>query len=92
MLRDAAAKFFADNASADKIHTQVASDSNIHRDISSIWDRDLWTQITELGWTAACVPEEAGGIGMPLVAAVALAEEAGKAAFPSPLNRDRLAS
>ena len=85
MLRDAAAKFFADNASADKIHGQVAHDSNIHRDIESIWDRDLWQQITELGWTAACVPEAAGGIGMPLVAAVALAEEAGKAAFPSPL-------
>ena len=85
MLRDAAAKFFADNASADKIHGQVASDSNIHRDIESIWDRDLWQQITELGWTAACVPEKAGGIGMPLVAAVALAEEAGKVAFPSPL-------
>ena len=85
MLRDAAAKFFADHASADKIHTQVAHDSNIHREIQAIWDRDLWQQITELGWTAACVPEAAGGIGMPLVAAVALAEEAGKAAFPSPL-------
>ena len=85
MLRDAAAKFFADHASADKIHGQVAGDSNIHRDIESIWDQDLWRQITELGWTAACVPEEAGGIGMPLVAAVALAEEAGKVAFPSPL-------
>ena len=85
MLRDAAAKFFADNASADKIHTQVAHDSDIHRAIESIWDRQLWQQITELGWTAACVPEAAGGIGMPLVAAVALAEEAGKAAFPSPL-------
>ena len=35
MLRDAAAKFFADNASADKIHGQVAHDSNIHRDIES---------------------------------------------------------
>ena len=85
MLRDAAAKFFADHASADKIHNQVASDSNIHRDIQSIWDKDLWQQITELGWTAACVPEEAGGIGMSLVAAVAIAEQAGKAAFPSPL-------
>ena len=38
-----------------------------------------------LGWTAVCVPESAGGVGMPLVAAVALAEEVGRAAFPSPL-------
>ena len=85
MLRDSARKFFADNASADKIHAQVASDSNIHRPVESIWDKGLWKQITELGWTAVCVPEEAGGVGMPVVAAVALAEEAGKAAFPSPL-------
>jgi len=85
MLRDSARKFFADNASADKIHRQVADDYNIHREIECIWDQDLWRQICELGWTAACVPEAAGGIGMPLVAAVALAEEAGKAAFPSPL-------
>ncbi|HIG41716.1 MAG: acyl-CoA dehydrogenase family protein [bacterium] len=85
MLRDAARKFFADNCSANKIHTQVAHDSNIHRDIECIWDRSLWQQICELGWTAACVPEAAGGIGMPVVAVIALAEEVGKAAFPSPL-------
>ncbi|MBO6658955.1 MAG: acyl-CoA/acyl-ACP dehydrogenase [Pseudomonadales bacterium] len=85
MLRDSAQKFFADNCSPDKIHSQVAHDPTIHRDIECIWDKNLWQQIVELGWTAVCVPEEAGGIGMPLVAAVAIAEEAGKAAFPSPL-------
>lgn len=85
MLRDAARKFFADNCTPDKIHAQVAHDSDIHRPIESIWDRSLWQQIVELGWTAVCIPEAAGGIGMPLVAAVAIAEEVGKAAFPSPL-------
>jgi len=85
MLRDSARKFFQDNCSADKIHAQVAHDPEIHRPIECIWDRDLWQQIVELGWTAVCVPETAGGIGMPLVAAVAIAEEASKAAFPSPL-------
>ena len=92
MLKDSAAKFFADNCSADKIHSQVAEDPNIHRSIECIWDKGLWQQITELGWTAACVPEEAGGLGMPLVAAVAIAEEAGKAAFPSPLISTMIAS
>lgn len=85
MLRDSARKFFADNCTPDKIHAQVAHDPEIHRPIACIWDRDLWQQVVELGWTAVCVPEEAGGVGMPLVAAVALAEEVGKAAFPSPL-------
>ena len=85
MLRDSARKFFSDNCSADKIHSLVATDPNIHRNIDCIWDKDLWQQIVDLGWTAVCVPESAGGIGMPAVAAVALAEEVGKAAFPSPL-------
>ena len=85
MLRDSAAKFFADHCSPDKIHALVASDYNIERENVCVWDRDLWNQIVELGWTGVCVPEQAGGIGMPLVAAVALAEEAGKAALPSPL-------
>jgi len=85
MLRDSARKFFSDNCSADKIHNLVATDPNIHRSIDCVWDKNLWQQIVELGWTAVCVSEAAGGIGMPAVAAVALAEEVGKAAFPSPL-------
>ena len=39
MLKDSAAKFFADNCSADKIHSQVAEDPNIHRSIECIWDK-----------------------------------------------------
>ncbi len=85
MLRDSAAKFFADNASPDKVHALVAGNPDINRPIECIWEKDLWNQMVELGWPAVCVPEEAGGIGMPLVAAVALAEEAGKSAAPSPL-------
>jgi len=85
MLRDSAQKLFADNCSADKIHGLVAHDHDVHRENECAWDKNLWQQIVELGWTAVCVPEEAGGIGMPAVAAVALAEEAGKVAFPSPL-------
>lgn len=85
MLRDSARKFFTDNCSPDKLHGLVAVNPEIHRSIECIWDQNLWAQIVELGWTAVCVPESAGGIGMPAVAAVALAEEVGRAAFPSPL-------
>ena len=85
MLRDSAQKFFADNCTADKIHGLVAHNPDVHRENECAWDKNLWQQVVELGWTAVCVPEVAGGVGMPLVAAVALAEEAGKAAFPSPL-------
>ncbi len=85
MLRDSARKFFEDNCSPDKIHALVAHDPDSHRTIECAWDKKLWQQVVELGWTAVCVPEFTGGVGMPLVAAVALAEEVGKAAFPSPL-------
>jgi alkylation response protein AidB-like acyl-CoA dehydrogenase len=40
----------------------------------------------ELGWPMVAVPEAVGGIGMGLVAAVALQEEIGQAACPTPLT------
>ncbi len=85
MLRDSARRFFSDNLPADRLHALVAGEFDPHRANQCKWDADLWKQVTELGWTAACVPEAEGGIGMPLVAAVALAEEAGRAGFPSPM-------
>ena len=85
MLRDSAKKFFEDHSTADKLHRLVAEDYRIDRPNECIWEPQLWQQMVELGWTAACVPEEAGGLGMPVVAAVALAEEVGRAGCPSPL-------
>ena len=82
MLRDSARKFFEDHSTADKLHRLVAEDYRIDRPNECIWEPQLWQQMVELGWTAACVPEEAGGLGMPVVAAVALAEEIGRAGFP----------
>ena len=92
MLRDAARKFFQDNLDPARLHGIVAEDSNPLRSSEARWDRSLWQQVVELGWTAACVPERAGGIGLPLVAALALAEEAGRAAFPSPMEATFMAT
>ena len=85
MLRDAARRFFDDHYSPDKLHALVAHDSAVDRPNEVAWNRDHWAQVVELGWPAVCVPEAEGGVGMPLVAAVALAEETGRAGFPSPL-------
>ena len=84
MLRDAARRFFQDYYGADALHALVAGESDLHRPNVTSWEPDHWRRIVELGWPAACVPEPEGGVGMPLVAAVALAEEAGRAGFPSP--------
>jgi alkylation response protein AidB-like acyl-CoA dehydrogenase len=85
MLRDSARKFFADNLPSDKLHTLVADDSDPHRELATKWSPELWQQMVELGWTMLAVPESAGGLGMSSAAVAALCEEAGRAAFPSPL-------
>ena len=85
MLRDSARKFFSDNLPTDKLHALVADDSDPHRERAARWSPELWQQMVELGWTMLAVPESAGGLGMSSVAVAALCEEAGRAAFPSPL-------
>jgi alkylation response protein AidB-like acyl-CoA dehydrogenase len=85
MLRDSARKFFADNLPTDQLHALVADDSDPHRKRAAKWNPALWQQMVELGWTMLAVPESAGGLGMSSVAVAALCEEAGRAAFPSPL-------
>ena len=85
MLRDAARKFFQTNFPTDRLHRLVAGNPEPDRSPECLWDRDLWAQLTELGWTSLAVPARAGGIGMSCVAVAALVEEAGRAAFPSPL-------
>jgi alkylation response protein AidB-like acyl-CoA dehydrogenase len=85
MLRDSAAKFFADNMPINKLHALVADDSNPEKGLEAKWDSGLWAQMVELGWTMLAVPERAGGMGMGAAAVAGLCEEAGKAAFPSPL-------
>lgn len=85
MLRDSARKFFQTNLPTDRLHKLVAADPDPDHPSGCNWDPALWAQITELGWTGLAVPERAGGLGMSCVAVAALAEEAGRAAFPSPL-------
>ncbi len=85
MLKDSARKFFEDNMPVDKLHAMVADDPTPEREPECLWAPDLWQQMVELGWTAVGVPEECGGLGMPLVAMAGLAEELGRAAFPCPL-------
>jgi alkylation response protein AidB-like acyl-CoA dehydrogenase len=85
LLKESARKFFADNFSTEKLHGMVASDPDPDRMSECAWDRDLWRQMVELGWTSLAVPESAGGLGMETVAVAGLVEELGRAAFPCPL-------
>lgn len=88
MLRDSARKFLADVLPVDKLRRLVAGDHVAAYEGATpplYYDESIWRQIVELGWTAIAVPESAGGMGMKMVAVAALAEEAGRAALPSPL-------
>ena len=49
------------------------------------FDAPLWQAIVDLGWTAARVPEEYGGVGLSSEAACVLAEEVGRSLVPVPL-------
>ena len=85
LLRDSVKKFLQQHCSAPALHQLVASDHRSDRSTDCSWNESLWRQIVDLGWASVCVPEANGGAGMPLVAAVAIAEEVGRAALPSPL-------
>ena len=88
MVRDQASRFLRDNLPVDRLRTIVAHDH--HRAYESevqplAWDEKLWNDAVALGWTGLAVPEAQGGVGLSLVAVAAVAEEAGRAALPSPL-------
>lgn len=84
MLRDTVRKFFQDKFPTDKLHRLVASDPDPNREPDCMWDKDLYQQIVDLGLTTMAIPERAGGMGMSMVSVVAVVEEFGRAAFPSP--------
>jgi len=49
------------------------------------WSRPRWKALAEMGVTGITVPEEFGGMGLGLIDAVLLLEEAGRAGLPEPL-------
>lgn len=85
LLKESARKFFREHFTTDRLHALVAADPNPARAPQCQWERDLWSQLVDLGWTMLAVPEEAGGVGMPVAAVAGLVEEVGRAAFPCPL-------
>jgi alkylation response protein AidB-like acyl-CoA dehydrogenase len=85
LLKASARKFFTDKFPTSRLHALVAGDHRPERGSQSLWDRELWQQMVDLGWTMLAVPEACGGVGMPAVAVAGLAEELGRAAFPCPL-------
>ena len=85
LFRTEARKFFRKHGDELTLMKLVAADHDPYRPNECQWDREAWKKMADLGWTTLAVPEEAGGLGMKAIAVATLLEEAGRAAFPSPL-------
>ncbi len=94
MLQDSARRFMDDKKPLVSLRaaTKGTEDPYLGEERTGSFDRDSWQEMVSLGWTALAVPEEAGGVGMNLVTAVAVAEEVGRAAMPTPLTSTLLST
>lgn len=73
-LREQARRVFANSLASAR--------SLLESDVTH--DQALWRSIVELGWTAAGITEEAGGLGLSALEWCVLAEEAGRTLAPIP--------
>jgi alkylation response protein AidB-like acyl-CoA dehydrogenase len=55
------------------------------------FDRALWRELAELGWTGLHLPERVGGAGLDHLSMALVLEEAGRALYPGPLLEAALA-
>lgn len=77
-LKDQARKFLTDKCPPKAVRRIL--------DGQDIYDRDLWKQIAEMGWTATAIPEEYGGLGLGYLELCVIAEELGRAVAPVPFG------
>ncbi len=70
MLQDVAVSFCREKVSIGEVRRQIASDSG--------FDRELWKEISELGWLAVAVPEQFGGSNLSLAEVVPIVEPMGR--------------
>ncbi len=88
MLQEAARRFCEDKQPLTKLREATAGTEDPYHGENrpGFYDPKAWDEMIALGWTALAVPESAGGVGMSLVTATALAEEIGRASMPTPLT------
>lgn len=88
MLKGAASRFFQEQWSPARLREALRGSEDPYRgrEREPFHDAELWRRMVDLGWPALAVPEANGGAGLGLVAAVAIQEEVGRAACPTPLT------
>ncbi len=78
-LKDTA-KSFADERSPITHFRSLRDDSD-----PLLWDKDLWKEMTKLGWPGILIPEEYGGSDFGITGISVILNECAKTLTPSPL-------
>lgn len=82
MLADIADRFFRERWPIESVRAAMESAVG--------FDREVWGEMAELGWTGIAVPEEHGGAGLGAVELASLAEIGGRRLFASPFVSTQL--
>ena len=83
MLLDTATDFFRDKSTMDYVRGQIETQSG--------FDMAVWQELAALGWLGLAIPEESGGSGLGLSAAVPISEPMGRHLFAAPFLSTQLA-
>ena len=78
-LRDTAKNFAQERTPV--AHFRALRDSNDQ----NLWDKDIWQEMVNLGWSGILVPEEFGGSNFGVAGISVILQECGKTLTPSPL-------
>lgn len=79
MLREQAQNFLQDQC-------QLTEVRKVLEDKSLLYHEGLWKGIADLGWMAAGIPEQYGGLGLGALELCVLAEELGRSIAPTPFS------
>ena len=79
MLRDSAKDFAEQKTPVN--HFRSLRDNND----SQNWDKGIWQQMVDLGWSGILIPEEFGGSDFGIAGISVIMQECGKTLTPSPL-------
>ena len=78
-LRDTAKNFAQERTPV--AHFRALRDSNDQ----DLWDKDIWQEMVNLGWSGILIPEEFGGSNFGVAGISVILQECGKTLTPSPL-------